>query len=308
MSRKSNTEEFIFKSKRIHGERYDYSLVKYVGAATNVEIICSEHGRFIQKPNKHLSGQGCPLCSKNKILSQDEFISQCTELHDGFYDYSKVYYKSRESKVVIICPIHGEFTQLARNHLSKKSGCKACSKKIKHTTDSFITKARSIHGTRYDYSLVDYQKKSVHVKIICPVHGIFEQTPNNHFNSKIGCNQCKLDSTESRASRDITKMLEPYVVFKEFRFDDCKNHYPLPFDFYVPEFNLLIEYDGIHHFKPIEFWGGDEGFCRCVTNDAIKNNYCKDKNINLLRIKYTEEPIETLKRYFYETFGVNLKD
>lgn len=73
----------------------------------------------------------------------------------------------------------------------------------------------------------------------------------------------------------------------EYRFEDCKNDRCIPFDFYLPTYNTLIEYDGEQHFRPVDFWGGEEAFKYRQQNDEIKNKYCKENNITLLRLPYT---------------------
>lgn len=124
------TEEFIKKAKRVHGDRYDYSKVKYVNAVTEICIVCPEHGEFLMKPNSHLNGQGCPCCGLKKRIDASksntkEFIEKSKKIHGDKYDYSKVDYINSTTKVCIICPKHGEFWQTPSEHLSGH-GCKKC--------------------------------------------------------------------------------------------------------------------------------------------------------------------------------------
>ena len=120
---KSTTKEFINKAQKIHGDKYDYSLVEYIGSFSKVKIICKKHGEFIQMPNKHLCGRGCPKCGKR--LSTEEFIKSVKKIHINKYDYSLVKYYDSFTKVKIICPIHGIFEQSPVNH-SQGSGCQKC--------------------------------------------------------------------------------------------------------------------------------------------------------------------------------------
>ena len=124
------TEEFINKARKIHGNKYNYSKVKYKNAKEKVCIICPEHGEFWQVPSYHLSGNGCPECGKINCrkktqLSQDEVIKHFEMIHNKRYDYSKVCYEGKHTKVCIICPEHGEFWQTPHNHL-KGNGCPKC--------------------------------------------------------------------------------------------------------------------------------------------------------------------------------------
>ena len=118
-------EEFIKKAREIHGDRYDYSKVEYVNSQTKVCIICPEHGEFLQVPNAHLGGCGCPKCAGKDVLNTDEFIRRAKEVHGDRYDYSKVEYVNSQTKVCIICPEHGEFWTTPNNHLRGK-GCPNC--------------------------------------------------------------------------------------------------------------------------------------------------------------------------------------
>ena len=104
----------------------------------------------------------------------------------------------------------------------------------------------------------------------------------------------------------MKEILSSFNFESEKRFDDCRNVKPLPFDLYVPILNLCIEYDGRQHFEPIEHWGGFDGLLLTQTNDFIKNQYCNDNNINLLRIRYDEDHVSVLKEYFKSNFNIEL--
>lgn len=136
-NKKSNSSEFIDKSIRLHGDKYDYSKVNYVSSKTKVCIICPIHGEFWQKPNGHLSGDGCKKCGNSYTLN--DFIKKATFIHKNKYDYSKVVYVDSKTKVTIICPVHGEFTQIPADHLRNR-GCVLC-KPITHSRSSAIENA-----------------------------------------------------------------------------------------------------------------------------------------------------------------------
>ena len=131
-------KEFIEKAKEVHGDKYDYSKVEYVNNHTKVCIICPEHDEFWQTPNNHVHGQGCPYCYKQGIgkkiknekrikikTIKKDFVEKAKEIHGDKYDYSKVNYINRNTKVCIICPEHGEFWQTPKNHLCGQ-GCPHC--------------------------------------------------------------------------------------------------------------------------------------------------------------------------------------
>jgi hypothetical protein len=180
---KPTTKEFIEKSIKIHGDKYDYSLVNYKNNKTKVKIICPIHGVFEQTPSNHINmGQKCPKCSKNVPTTKD-FVEKSIKIHGDKYDYSLVNYKNSKTKVKIICPIHGVFEQTPYAHVDKKQSCPICyNQQMFDNNVTFIKKSISIHDNKYNYSLVNYKNSKIKVKIICPIHGVFEQIPNDHMN------------------------------------------------------------------------------------------------------------------------------
>ena len=182
--------EFIEKARKKHGDKYDYSKVEYVNQHTPVCIICPEHGEFWQSPKQHLSSRGCIKCSMpNRNLTIEKFIEKAREKHGNKYDYSKVDSIKRGIKVCIICPEHGEFWQEPYKHLYG-SGCRRCTEpNFGMILEEFIEKAREKHGSKYDYSKVEYVNQKTPVTIICPEHGEFEQSPAQHLKGQ-GCPNC----------------------------------------------------------------------------------------------------------------------
>jgi hypothetical protein len=219
-------------------------------------------------------------------LTTEDFIEKAKSIHNDKYDYSKSVFLTTRSKIKITCKYHGDFNQKVSNHLNG-NGCKKCH--FDNRKQNFIENAKSVHGDKYDYSLVKYEHNESKVKIICPSHGVFEQTAYHHINRKQGCKICKSSIGENIIKKYLDDKNIKYI--KECRFDECKNIQPLPFDFYLPDYNICIEYDGIQHYKPLIFFGGDKGFNKLKINDTIKDNYCKTNNIKLIRIKYTDTNI-----------------
>lgn len=122
--------KFVNKAKIVHGDKYNYSESSYVNSYTKIQILCHKHQEFIQKPSTHLSGSGCPQCGKERIYNTlrkniEQFILQANRAHNNKYDYSKTEYVDTKTKVIIICPKHGEFKQSPKHHLSHR-GCPIC--------------------------------------------------------------------------------------------------------------------------------------------------------------------------------------
>lgn len=125
---KNTNIDFIEKAKNVHGNKYDYSKVNYINNYTKVCIICPEHGEFWQSPNHHLKGENCPYCALNKKLEKSDFIRKSKEKHNNKYNYSKINFINTRTKVCIICPEHGEFWQIPKNHMDGH-GCPKCASK-----------------------------------------------------------------------------------------------------------------------------------------------------------------------------------
>jgi hypothetical protein len=281
---KSNTSEFIKKAKLIHGDKYDYSKVNYVNQSTKVCIICLEHGDFLQSPKNHLKGNGCYQCARKylmgKRISNDEYIKRCKEKHGDKYDYSKVVYNSTHNTIKIICPIHGEFNKEAVSFIKQKCPCPKCGRSYKSNTSEFIEKARIVHGDRYNYSKVEYVNSKDKVCILCKIHGEYFITPNDHLGGH-GCSKCSISKLESILIRKFDEDdIKYFYNFKKFKW--LKKISLLELDFYLPDYNIAIECQGLQHYKPQGYHGGYEKYLYLVENDKIKHDLCKQNGIKLL--------------------------
>lgn len=147
----------------------------------------------------------------------------------------------------------------------------------------FIERAKEIHGNKYDYSLVEYKTNKKYVKIICPEHGVFNQRPDNHIQG-FTCPKCKMSKGESKVNSFLTENGFKFEYNKFF--EDCKDKRYLTFDFYLQKLNLIIEYDGEQHFKE-KSWSTGE-FEIIKKHEKMKENYLKEKGIDLIRIPYWE--------------------
>ena len=145
-----NTEELIERFRSVHGDKYDYSKVIFTKMHEPVTIICPEHGEFLQTPSKHYSKkQGCPKCAEEKKkkgfnkLTTEEFIEKAKQIHGDKYDYSKTKYTLSHDEVIITCPIHGDFKQVANYHLSGH-GCEKCGYNVSNGEDEIEEFIRSL--------------------------------------------------------------------------------------------------------------------------------------------------------------------
>ena len=281
---KKTTEQFIKQAKSIHNNKYDYSLVDYKNNYTKVKIKCNRcQNVFEQTPTNHLKGKECPFCKSTKTTEQ--FIKDAVKVHGNKYDYSLVDYKKSKIKVKIKCNrCQNIFEQKPNSHLNG-NGCPYCSGKNRNTA-SFIEQAKLIHGNKYDYSLVNYIGGKTKIKIICNKCGnIFEQTPSMHLQGD-GCHFCKMPKGETKIKEILNKN---NILFKEQKkYSDLKDINPLSYDFYLPIQNILIEYNGIQHYKIINHFGGYKIFLIQKHHDWLKRKYAKKNDIKLLTIPYWE--------------------
>ena len=291
-------ERFVEKANLIHDDLYDYSMSKYKNYKTPVEIICQHHGAFAQTPSNHLSGAGCTICGNDRIkLTLEDFKIKSKSIHFDKYDYSLVEYNNSKTSVVIICPIHGKFHQTPHDHLSGR-GCNKCAiveraDGLKKSKGDFILESCLVHENKYDYSYVEYVNSKTKVKIICPIHGEFEQAPTHHTKG-VGCPYCN----ESKGERKISKLLKENLIkfVRQKKFEGCKNVLQLPFDFYLPEYNICIEYDGRQHFEPVDYFGGEKALELTKINDGIKSDYCSNNGVKLYRIAYNENLVYRMQQ------------
>ena len=295
------TEQFIEDARRVHGNKYNYDKVKYENNKTKVIITCPKHGDFLQTPNKHLLGRGCPKCCNEqkhfrRLKTKAQFIEEANKRHNKFYDYSKVEYYNDRTKVEIICPIHGSFWQTPNAHL-RGQGCMECgriktNKALWQTQEEFIEKAKLVHNNRYDYSKVQYKTSNDKVMIICKEHGEFLQTPANHLQGQ-GCPKC----TKKNQTRIFT-FIKTHFPNLNWEWEASPNWlYPQKFDIYNTKYNIAIEYNGQQHYVPVEKFGGVLRFQEQLKYDQLKQQKCKENNCNLYIIKFDKEDLQDLTNY-----------
>lgn len=262
-TKKLNTDEFISRSKEIFGDTYNYSKTLYKNYKTKVIIGCSTHGDFEIVPNYHLSDKsGCQKCAKETIIqkntiSKEEFIKRAIKVHGNKYNYSKIDYVNMNCKIKLNCDKHGEFQISALHHIYSNGGCQRCgyeitSLKTRDTFQDFLTKANNKHNNKYDYSFANYISSLIKIEINCSKHGLFKQAPYIHISGQ-GCPVCN----ESKGEKEIRNwLIKNNIKFEsQKKFDGCKNKNHLPFDFYLPEHNICIEFNGTQHYKMSTYFG-----------------------------------------------------
>jgi hypothetical protein len=299
-------ESFKEEIERRFPDKYDLSgLTEFKNQNTTVEVRCKKHGTIRVKGSTLLRGFGCKKCRYDKASKSlkhtfNTFIQDANVVHNNKYLYDAAEYVNKSTKIKIICPIHGPFYQTPHMHL-RGVGCPKCGalkrgKSRRLTKEVFISRATTKHNNFYDYTLVDYKTTTTKVKIICPIHGVFEQSPSNHLFGN-GCPKCK----QSKGEKSIKYFLDKNNISHttQYKYKDCVYKKELPFDFAVLNkdglVKFLIEYQGEQHFNKFRFINGDKNFETRQLRDKIKYNYCKEHNIPLYYITYKDNIEEKLK-------------
>lgn len=258
-----------------------------------------ENNRKYQEKRRRKLG----ILTRKEIRTRNAmaFTEQAKIVH-GQYDYHAVVYHRADHKVEIICKVHGKFKQSPTAHIQQKQGCPTCAKNIRakicgyprKTTEQFIKEAKQKHGKKYDYSQTKYTNIVSKLKIICVEHGAFEQEAKAHLRGQ-GCPVCANIARsiifESRGEKYIKEELIKRGVYfeKQKTFSECKRKLLLRYDFYLPDYNVLIEFDGEQHYTFVpKFHGTLAGLKQVQQRDQIKDKFAKDNNIKLCRIRFDQ--------------------
>ncbi len=286
MSKRLSIEVFVERANKVHNRRYDYTKVIYKNNSTKIEILCPIHGVFLQKASHHLAGVGCPDCVSRRPHTHESFVMKAQSIHGDTYDYSSVVYVNSHTPVIILCKHHGAFMQRPAYHMSGR-GCSQCAQNTRLGNDVFVTRAVEVHGAKYTYAHVEYRNTHTKVSITCPTHGDFLAYPS-HFLRGIGCPRCCNSLGGNAVHAWLDNMNIHYT--KEYKDSRCRDKKTLAFDFALsdPQTGVigLIEYDGQQHFEPCNLFSNGRTFMTTVVHDAIKNQFCEDYHIPLLRIPY----------------------
>ena len=281
-AKQDTKESFIEKAKEKHGDKYDYSKVVYVNNTTPVEIYCKACDRYFNQTPKLHKKHGCPECGRRATIekqrkSQEQFIKDAIAVHGDKYDYSKVDYQGKNKKVIIKCNICShEWQTTPDNHL-QGCGCPECGhratiEKQRKSQEQFIKDAIAVHGDKYDYSKVDYQGNKIPVIIICNKCGYeFPCRPNDHLSGKNGCPECN----RSKLEEDVLLFLKRNGIKYEREHRQIINGHKRRYDFYLPDYNVMIECQGEQHII-----GSERIFKQTQYDNQLidieKYNYCTD--------------------------------
>lgn len=291
-------EHFLARARARHGDRFDYRHCDYQRFTAPIRIGCPVHGEFTTTPKQHLATQsgGCRQCVRRqpgptvRARWAKRFLDQARQRHGDRYDYCDTVYRGPRKKITVRCHKHGPFLIPAGKHLAGR-GCRTCSREElsrerRLSVWGLVERIVAAHGLgHYDYRLQGYVNLFSKLSIRCHRHGWFQQSAGSHIKGS-GCPRCCSSRGERRIRHELGRL---GITFQEqVRFPDCRDRGQLAFDFYLPAYNVLIEYDGKQHFQKSELWGGRHVLETTQRHDAIKTAFSASHGYQLVRIPYWE--------------------
>lgn len=285
-------------------ESFGYELLskEYIDNRTPLEIKCNEGHIINISFSNFKKGRRCKHCQKQKVAKiyrkPYEEVREYIESY-GYELLSKEYVNAHE--YIIVKPLCGhesyKVTFSAFKH--QKQRCPKCANEHRNDNKKATYDEVRDYIESFNYKLLseEYIDSKQNILVQCPYKHEYEVNFGN-FQQGRRCPKCN----ESKGEKEITNILNKYDIkyFSQHKFDECKLQRHLPFDFYLPDYNCCIEFDGEQHYRIVEYWGGLDGFVSRVIRDTVKNEYCKDNNIKLIRIRYDQ--IDSIEQILIDEF------
>ena len=290
-------KEYVEKVKEINHNII--VLGTYTNARTPILHKCKIDGHeWMTSPYHILSGKGCPKCAGNNKKGHNEYVSELSLINPNIEVVGN--YVNAKTSILHKCLIHNIEWEARPNDILCGKGCPICgtikSGNTRHKTHAqYVEELKLINGN----IIVVGNYKGANIPILhrCIIDGCeWYATPHNIL-CGTGCPRCN----DSKGEKTIRKWLTEHNITynSQKRFDDCCDKTSLPFDFYLPDYNCCIEYDGKQHYEAIEWFGGQSAFKYTQKHDKIKTDYCKKNNIKLLRIPYFKNIEEELNNFLF---------
>lgn len=265
----------------------------YQTAKIKMKFKCKvDNYEWTTTPDVILRSKGCPKCNRVAKLTNDEFINRI-KLNNPNYDNIEILssYINLKNKIRCKCKIDGYEWDAMPDKLMSNSGCPKCGGTLKLTHNEFVAKLNNSEKFKNIELLSEYEVQRKKIKCRCKVDGHEWFVLPQSLLKGHGCHMCNDTIGEKKVSEVLDSMNIEYLP--QYRFDNCRHIRPLPFDFYLPKLNICIEYDGQQHYRPVTFGGctieqAIESHENTLMRDNIKNQYCKNNNIKLIRIKYSD--------------------
>lgn len=259
-------------------------LSEYINGRTKVNIKCKKCGHnFMTTPGSLYMGHGCPKCVGVSKKTNQEFIAEMKIINPNILILGK--YAGSKKDIRVSCKVCNNEWVTTPNSLLHKKGCAKCAGTIKRTHKEFISEIKAIHP---NIEIIGtYTNNHTRIKCYCKsCNSYFYGLPHSMISAKSGCLHCSKSNSKGEISISNWLNNNHIKYIKEYRFNDCRDKYALPFDFYIPERNIVIEFDGKQHYETNKYFAGIDGFLKRREHDEIKNEYCMTHDIHLIRIPY----------------------
>ena len=279
------TPEQYYKECKEQG--YDLPVEDYKGNKIKIKHRCNKGHIYYQTPGAHLRGQGCPICSRNKKKTSQQYYNECKEkgldlpVEDYINNNTKVKHKCSKGHIYLQTPSH---------HLQGE-GCPLCKGSFLKTNQKYYSECKDRGLDLPNGNYINAQTKITHR---CSKGHLYSQRPYSHLEG-YGCPICNESHGEKYIRNYLDKNNIKYIPQK--RFHDLKDKTYLSYDFYLPKQKVLIEYQGRQHYNQNEYFGGKKQFEKQQLHDKLKNQYAKDNGYKLLELKYTLDTQELVDKY-----------
>ena len=297
MGKSLTYEEFMNLVQKVHGNKDILDKTEYAGMYKPITLACPEHGEYTMLARYYLRGNRCPKCRSRKTYTKEELINLSRQKHGNKYDYSEAENGNIKSKVTIICPIHGKFSQVWGTHIGG-CGCPACSGKKKKTTEEFVKEYKERYGDFCDTSKVEYANAFKKVCLVCPKHGEFWATPHYLLTNKgdgNGCPQCGKEKVKTALLLTEEDVIDRIREIHGDYYDLSKVHY----DGMYKKIEMICPEHGSFWIRPHNVVDGKQGCPECgkrrkglklrhTTDDFIaKANMVHGTQYDYSKVEYT---------------------
>lgn len=298
-TKKRTHEEYIMDVEKINPNIE--VLGTYFNNRTKTLHRCKIDGyEWYAKPANILNGHGCPVCGGSMKKTHDEYVIELAEANPQIEIVGE--YINGQTKILHRCKIDGYEWMARPSAILIGNECPMCQReivrnKLAKTTEEYIKELATINKNIVVLGeYINAKTQITHKCLICDWE--WDVTPEGLLCGH-GCPQCSKRS-KSNGEKNVANWLDKNKIAykKQKTFADCKNECVLRFDFYLPDYNVLIEYNGKQHYEPVDYFGGEKSFEIQILRDNIKKDYCKDNGILLFEIPYYSDLDEELIKLY----------
>ena len=286
-------EQFKQEVFNLVGDEYTF-LDTYVNTRVKIKVKHNKCGHIYKvKPSHFLNGSRCPYCKGNIKKTNKQFEQEVYDLVGDEYTFLDEYVNAR-TKLRVQHSKCGYIYKVKPNAFLNASRCPYCSAKAKKTDAQFKQEVFDLVGDEYTF-LDTYDNSGTKLRIKHNKCGNVYVVRPYSFLEGYRCPYCNSPKGETL----ITKILDTLNVNYEYQktFEDLEDTNSLSYDFYIPNQSILIEYQGIQHYQPIDYFGGNTTFRYQQKHDKMKSDYAKKHNYNLIAVPYTEDTFSKIKKY-----------